>query len=69
MGLWWLSGHGQGLWWLRWLSGRVPGCKFCGPQFKSWELPTVPKNFLGTVMWQVKIVQPLELVALLELVA
>ena len=58
VGLWWLS---VGLWWLSvglwWLSGRAPGYKSCGPQFNSRAIPTVPKNFLGTVKWQVKIVQ------------
>ena len=37
-----------------WLSGRAPGFKSCGPQFKSRAIPTVPINFLGTVKWQVK---------------
>ena len=29
--------------WLWWLSGRAPGCKSCGPRFKSRAIPTVPK--------------------------
>ena len=44
----------RGLWLL---SGRAPGYKTCGPRFYSRAIPTVPKNFLGTVKWQVKIVQ------------
>ena len=44
-------------WGLWWLSGRVPGYKSCSPRFKSRAIPTVPKNVLGTVKWQVKIVQ------------
>ena len=50
----WGCGGSLGLWWP---SGRAPGYKSCGPRFKSWAIPTVPKNFPGALKWQVKIVQ------------